>query len=548
MAPTHDVLNQPPPLEGYDCYAADRVLREAVQREGAGWAEPQLATLGRIAGDAATLRLGAEAEANPPRLETHDRYGNRIDEVSYHPAYHALLGLAVEHETHALPWRDPKPGAHVARAALMTLLYQVEQGIFCPISMTYGAIPSLRKLPDVAQEWEPRILSSQYDRRLVPAPGKTGVLVGMAMTEKQGGSDVRANTTRARPLAARGPGNEYELTGHKWFCSAPMCDAFLMLAQAEGGLSCFFVPRFRPDGTRNALALMRLKPKLGNRANASSELELLGAWGRLIADEGRGVATILEMAHHTRLDCVIGSAALMRQAVAQATHHCAHRMAFGKRLADQPLMQSVLADLAIESEAATITMARLARSFDERERGERERVFGRVATALAKYWICKRAPGHVGEALECLGGNGYVEESGMPRLYREAPLNSIWEGSGNVICLDVLRALDREPAALFVLLEEINAAKGADARLDDFVRALREDMGALADPGPSARRLAERLALALMGSLVVRYADPAVADAFCAARLSPERALAYGAFPGRVDAARILLRHTPVVP
>jgi putative acyl-CoA dehydrogenase len=369
----------------------------------------------------------------------------------------------------------------------------------------------------------------------------------MAMTEKQGGSDVRANTTRARPLAAPGPGGEYELTGHKWFCSAPMSDAFLMLAQAAGGLSCFFVPRFRPDGTRNAIWLQRLKDKLGNRANASSEIELDGAWARMIGEEGRGVPTIIEMAHHCRLDCVVDSAALMRAAVAQATHHAAHRTAFGRPLIEQPLMRNVLTDLAVESEAATILAIRLARAFDERSASESERIFARVATAVGKYWICKRVSAHVGEAMECLGGNGYVEESGLPRLYREAPLNSIWEGSGNVICLDVLRAVQREKGAMEVLLEEVDRARGAEARLDAFAGGLRDELAATTDAEASARRLVERLALALAASLVLQHGDPAVADAFCAGRLAADRSLVYGGLPAGIDFSRILARHRPQV-
>jgi putative acyl-CoA dehydrogenase len=422
---------------------------------------------------------------------------------------------------------------------------QVEAGHGCPISMTYSAVPALRVQPELAAEWEPRFTSTTYDPRMMPAPGKAGALCGMAMTEKQGGSDVRANTTRARAVAGRGPGAEYELTGHKWFCSAPMCDAFLVLAQAEKGLSCFLLPRWRPDGTRNAFHLQRLKDKLGNRSNASSEVEFAGAWARMVGEEGRGVATIIEMVNHTRLDCVIGSAAGMRQAVAQATHHAAHRAAFGKRLADQPLMRNVLADLCVESEGATAAMMRLARAYDEGTADESQRRFARIATAVIKYWVCKRAPALVAEALECLGGNGYVEESMMPRLYREAPLNSIWEGSGNVICLDVLRAMAHGPEVVDALFEEIARARGADRRLDGFVAVLREDLSHFEDVEVRARRLVERLAVALQASLLVRHGDAAVADAFCASRLAADRGLAFGTLPPGVDFARIVERARP---
>jgi putative acyl-CoA dehydrogenase len=420
-------------------------------------------------------------------------------------------------------------------------LAQAEAGVGCPLSMTYSAVPALRLQPALAAVWEPRITSPVYDPRLVPAEGKTGALCGMAMTEKQGGSDVRANTTVARPA-----GKRYEITGHKWFCSAPMCDAFLLLAQAPGGLSCFLLPRFTPDGERNRFHIQRLKDKLGNRSNASSEIELRAAQAFLIGEEGRGVPAILEMVMHTRLDCVIGSAASIRQGTVQAVHHARHRSAFGKRLIDQPLMRNVLADLAIESEAATAAMMRLARSFDQAAAGDEEAaLFKRLATAVLKYWTCKRAPVHAAEALECLGGNGYVEEWPLARLYREAPLNSIWEGSGNVQCLDVLRALQKTPEALGVLDAEIGAAQGGDCRLDAYAAALRNDLGRRHDTAESegqARRFVERLALALQGSLLVRHAPPAVADAFCAGRLTAEAGRAYGTLPSGVDSAAILER------
>jgi putative acyl-CoA dehydrogenase len=539
---THEVFNQAPPLENYNVFGEDRPLVEALPREGAGWAEDRALAMGEIAGRAQTIRWGAEANRYTPVLRTHDRFGNRIDEVEFHPAWHELMRIGIEHGLHALPWRDPEPGAHVARAAMFMSLAQAEAGVGCPISMTYSAIPALRAQAELAEEWESRFLSLSYDGRLVPAPDKTGALCGMAMTEKQGGSDVRANTTIARPLNGSGPGGEYEITGHKWFCSAPMCDAFLVLAQADGGLSCFLLPRFTPDGERNRFHIQRLKDKLGNRSNASSEVEFRGAWARLIGEEGRGVPTIIEMVNHTRLDCTIGSTAGMRAGVAHATHHCAHRSAFGKLLAEQPLMQNVLADLSVESEAATVSAMRLARTYDEDVPELR-----RLATPVLKYWICKRGPAHAVEALECLGGNGYVEESGMPRLYRESPLSSIWEGSGNVQCLDVLRAMGRNPQSVEAFFAEVEDAAGAEPRLDAYVASVREELGDLDEIEARARRVVERMALALQGSLLVRYGEPAVADAFCASRLAGEWSGAFGTLPAGTEFGAIVERHTPRV-
>ena len=543
---THEVLNQPPPLRDYNPFDADRALAEALQREGGGWAADRVHQLGAIAGGPA-LDWGVQANSSPPVLRTHDRYGRRIDEVEFHPAWHRLMELSVGHGLHALPWREPRPGAHVARAALFFVLSQAESGHGCPISMTYSAMPALRAQPELAHEWEPRLTSTHYDARFLPAAQKTGALCGMAMTEKQGGSDVRANTTRAQAIGAGGPGGEYAITGHKWFCSAPMCDAFLVLAQTERGLTCFLLPRWLPDGTRNRFHIQRLKDKLGNRSNASSEVEFDGAWARMVGADGRGVPTIIEMVNHTRLDCVIGAASGMRHAVAQATHHAAHRVAFGKRLVEQPLMQNVLADLCIESEAATAAMMRLARAYDDGPRHPAERLFARLATAVIKYWTCKRWPAHAGEALECLGGNGYVEESLMPRIYREAPLNSIWEGSGNVICLDVLRAMARGPEVTEAFFAELDAAHGGDRRLDAFVADLR---GALRDFDTievRARRVVERMALALQASLLVRGGDTAVADAFCGSRLTGDHGLAFGTLPAGTDCARIIERARPAV-
>src|SRR3954451_5991633 len=541
--PTREVFNQPPPLEGYNLYRENRPLVEATHREGAGWAEERLIAMGEEAGGE-PLEWGRLANENPPVLKTHDRYGNRIDEVEFHPAWHWLMDLSVRHATHALPWTEQRPGAHAARAAIMLTGSALESGHGCPISMTYAAIPALRKQPDVAAEWEPRLTSLSYDKRLIPSELKSGAICGMAMTERQGGSDVRANTTIAREAAD----GTCRLTGHKWFCSAPMADVFLMLAQTESGLSCFLLPRFTPDGERNAFHINRLKDKLGNRSNASSEIELADAWAQMVGEEGRGVRTIIEMVNHTRLDCVIGSTGLVREAVAQAAHHCAYRSAFGKLLIDQPLMQNVLADLSVESEAATLTAMRLARAYDESQAGdEQATLFKRVATAVSKYWICKSATWNVGEALECLGGNGYGEESKMPRLYREAPLNSIWEGSGNVNSLDVLRAMVKSPGSIDAFMRELDATAGTEPRLDAYVRELKDELGDLADIEFRARRVVERMALALQGSIVVRHADPAVADAFCATRLAGDRGRALGTLPPGVDCPRIVERHRPQV-
>jgi putative acyl-CoA dehydrogenase len=422
-----------------------------------------------------------------------------------------------------------------------------EAGVGCPLSMTYSVIPALRKQPELAAEWEPRFTSLSYDGELRPAPDKPGALCGMGMTEKQGGSDVRANSTVALPVNGGGPGAEYSITGHKWFMSAPMCDAFLVLAQAEGGLSCFLLPRFTPDGERNRIHIQRLKEKLGNRSNASSEVEFRGAWARLVGEEGRGVPTIIEMVNHTRLDCSLGAAGEMRYGTAHAIHHTTQRSAFGKLLIDQPLMRNVLADLAIESEAATIGALRLARSYDESIAGDEQATqLKRIANAVLKYWTCKRAPMHAAEALECFGGNGYVEESGMPRLYREAPLNSIWEGSGNVQCLDVLRGMARSPQALEAYFAEVDEAKGADQRLDDAAAELREELTDLEAIESRARRVVEWMALVLQGSLLVRFGDDAVADAFCASRLGGDAGRAFGTLPPSTDFGRIIERHAPV--
>jgi putative acyl-CoA dehydrogenase len=536
-----DVLNQPPPLINYNLFDADAPLREALEREGGAWAHDMVHELGRLAGTEEAIDWGFQANSNPPKLHTHDRFGHRIDEVEFHPAWHRLMEIAIGHGLHALPWREPRAGAHAARAAGFYVWSQVEGGHGCPVSMTYAAVPALRQQPDVAAEWEPLMTTLDYDPGLRPHDTKRGVLFGMAMTEKQGGSDVRANTTRAIPNGTNG---EHRLTGHKWFCSAPMCDAFLVLAQAPGGLSCFLLPRVLPDGSRNAFHIQRLKDKLGNRSNASSEIELDGATAWLVGEEGKGVRTIIEMVNHTRLDCIIGSASLMRQAVAQATHHTAHRSAFGRLLSEQPLMINVLADLAIESEATTILMMRLAGALD-RSADTAESHFRRLALAVSKYWTCKRAIGVVAEALECHGGNGYVEESILPRLYREAPLNSIWEGSGNVNALDVLRAMDREPESVTAFIAEVEEARGSDPCLDRATAELKKDLSNGARVEAGARRLVERMAVVLEGSLLVRYGDGAVADAFCASRLGGDWGHSFGTLPQGLHLASIVQRHRP---
>ncbi len=546
---THTVFNQSVPLEDLNTFEQDRPLVEALRREGAGWAEERAIAFGALCGSHQVIRWGFEANEMRPVLHTHDRYGNRVDEVSFDHSWHELMRIGVANGLHSLPWREPGPGAHVARAALFMQLAQAEGGVGCPLSMTYSAVPALRHQPEVAEEWVGRLLSLGYDERFLPAAEKRGALCGMAMTEKQGGSDVRANTTSAAALNGGGPGAEYEITGHKWFCSAPMCDAFLVLAQTDSGISCFLMPRWTPDGELNRFQIQRLKDKLGNHSNASSEVEFRGAWARMVGEEGRGVPTIIEMVNHTRLDCAIGSTAGMRAGVAQATHHAAHRSAFGKLLIDQPLMQNVLADLCVESEAATVSVMRLARSYDEAAGGDGGAAdFRRLANAVLKYWICKRAPAHAVESLECLGGSGYVEESGMPRLYRESPLSSIWEGSGNVQCLDVMRAMVKSPAAVDAFFGEVAEGAAMEPRLQAFSEQLRVELGTDAQTlEPRARRLVERMALALQASLLVRYGDEAVADAFCASRLGGDWGQAFGTLPARVDFARIIERHRPLV-
>ncbi|HZC26828.1 MAG TPA: acyl-CoA dehydrogenase family protein [Actinopolymorphaceae bacterium] len=541
---THAVTNQVPPL-AYDALGSDAALGEALQR----WAQPaldgpagvRLADIGALAASPQARAWAFDAHRHPPRLLTHDRYGHRIDEVEFHPAWHQLLSRAVDWGLHATPWESDEPAAHLTRAAGFYLWSQAEAGHGCPVSMTYAAVPALRADPALAAEWVPRLTATAYDPGLRPGQDKRGCLAGMAMTEKQGGSDVRANTTRAVPVGSTG---EYVLTGHKWFCSAPMNDVFLVLAQAPSGLTCFVVPRVLPDGSRNVFRLVRLKDKLGNRSNASAEVEFESTWAHRLGEEGRGVATIISMVAATRLDCVLGSAALMRRAVTEATWHARHRSAFGKLLVDQPAMTNVLADMAVEQEAATILALRLAAAVDRSATDEREQALLRIALPAAKYLVCKRAPSLVVEALECLGGNGYVEDSGLPMLFRESPLNSIWEGSGSVQALDVLRAL-REPANLDAWLGEMAPARGTDPRLDHAVEGLLTALADLDEPEIAARQLAERLASVLQGALLVRYAPAAVADAFCASRLGHEGGRTFGTLPRGVSVRAVVDRASP---
>jgi putative acyl-CoA dehydrogenase len=546
MRPTHEVTNQPPPRIGHDAYADDVVLREAVDREGAAWATPELHEVGRLVGDEAWLERGRWANEHPPQLVTHDRYGHRVDEVRYHPAYHELLGAGIAHGLAGRPWAEPRRGAHVARAAKYVLWPQVDSGTLCPMTMTYAVVPSLRHQPDLARRWEPLVTGDTYDPTAAPVERKRAALFGMSMTEKQGGSDVRANTTRAVPVDEGGPGGAYRLTGHKWFTSAPMNDAFLVLAKVGevDAPSCFLVPRWLPDGERNVFVLQRLKDKLGDRSNASAEVEFVDTVGWLVGEEHRGVRVIMEMVAATRLDCVSGATGWLRHGTTQAAWHVAHRHAFGRRLAEQPLMRNVIADLALEAEAAITLAMRLARTFDATD-DPHEQALRRLLTPVAKYWICKRAPAHAAEALECLGGNGYVEESGMPRLFRQSPLNGIWEGSGNVQCLDVMRAMQRSPESVEAVLAELEVTAGADARLDRAVDAVREDLGAADEL--AARRTVERLALSLQASLLLRSAPTGVAETFCAGRLGGDRGLAFGTLPTGVDTDGLLARALPAL-
>ena len=532
--------NQPPILENYNLFTSDAALQTAVEANGGAWNNKHAAAFGEILGNAETLELGNSANKNPPILKTHDRFGNRLDAVEFHPAYHELMRIGIENGTHSLSWTSEENGAYTARSALAFLKQQVDEGTSCPLTMTFAVVPSLQIEPEIAAEWLPKVLSNQYDERFVPAAEKRGATFGMAMTEPQGGSDVRANITFARKIKNGG----YEITGRKWFCSAPMGDAFLVLAQTEKGISCFLLPRFRLDGAKNAFYIQRLKDKLGNKSNASAEVEFHQSYAQIIGEEGRGVANIMEMVRHTRLDCAVGSAATLRRAVAESLHHCAHRAAFGKLLIDQPLMRNVLADLAVESEAATHFAFRLARGFDELKRSSEAKIFTRIATAIGKFWICKRAVFAVGEAMECLGGNGYVEESVLPRLYRDVPVNSIWEGSGSVQCLDVLRAMHKEPESVEVLLNEIKSASGANTNFDCFVRSVEKEVLDANHLEFRARRVVEKLALALQAAVLLRNAPAFVGDAFCNSRLSDNYS-SFGTLPTGVDAEKIINRAMP---
>lgn len=542
LVATHDVTNQPPELADYNAYDEDRVLVEALHREGAGWAEEKIRRLGALVGSGRMRALARLANRYSPELRTHDRFGRRIDLVEFHPAYHELMRLAFGAEVHSLAWTARRPGGHVARAALSFLWNQGENGTGCPTGMAFAAPPALRLRADLTADWEGKVLSAEYDPRPIPIVQKTGATIGETLTEKQAGSDLRETTTRAAPVGGAGAGGAYVLSGHKWFCSAPMSDAFFTLARTESGLSCFFVPRTLPDGSRNRFFIQRLKDKCGNRSNASAEIEYNRTWALLVGEEGRGVRAVLEMSHLTRLDFALGSAGIMRQALTQALHHAVYRRAFQRRLADLPLMRNVLADLAIESEAATVLTMRLARAFDEAEHSETERLLGRVGPPVAKYWICKRTPTVVAEAMECIGGNGYVEESVLPRLYREAPLNGIWEGTGNMVCLDVLRVMQRQPNVVPALMAELCRSRGGDRRLDAFIDRLGQELADSADLELRARRVSQMIALALQGALLVQQAPAAVADAFCASRLAGEWAGVLGALPSGLACDEIIKR------
>jgi putative acyl-CoA dehydrogenase len=541
---THEVMNQATPLVGHNAFTGDRLLTEIAEREGVAWARSLLTEAGRTVASARVAALARDANRHLPELKTHDRFGNRIDEIEFHPAWHTLMSLAVGHGTHALSWTTKEPRGHVARGLLSYLWNQGESGICCPLGMTYSAVPALRHQPELAALWEPFILSRRYDPSPAPMHKKTGGTVGMTLTEKQGGSDLRAAQTTARPAASRrGPGEAYQIDGHKWFFSVPQSDVFVTLAQTDRGPSCFLLPGWLPDGTRNRLLIQRLKDKCGNKSNASSEIEYRGALGWLVGEEGQGIKVALAMTHLTRLDFAIGSAGLMRRAVSEAIHHTTARRAFQKALIDQPLMRNVIADLALEVEAATLLAFRLARAVDDAEAGDpRAGLLVRIATPVAKYWNCKRVVGVVHEALECHGGNGFVEDGPMARLYREAPLNGIWEGSGNVIALDVLRAAAKTPDSVTVFLDEVRAGRGGDKRLDRAVDRLEAELRRPEEYETRARRIVEKMATALQASLIIRHSPDAAADAFCATRLDDDACAAYGSLPAGLDQRAIVER------
>jgi putative acyl-CoA dehydrogenase len=529
--PTHEVSNQVPELHGYNLFSTDLALQEGVRNGQAEWHVESLMRYGAELGTKEILQLGDLANRHPPELATYDRSGNRIDVVEFHPSWHALLALLRREALHAMPWSAPQPGAHVARAAAYFMHAQIEAGSLCPTTMTFASIPVLQKETALYGDLEAKLLSTEHDPRDLPIEQKRSIMIGMGMTEKQGGSDVRTNSTIARPLdgeSRQGRGGTYALTGHKWFFSAPMCDAHLVLARTEAGLSCFFVPRWRPDGSKNPILIQRLKDKLGNRSNSSSEVEFQDAYGIMIGEEGRGIPTIIEMANYTRLDCVIGSAGLMRHALVQAIHHAHHRTAFGKHLAEQPLMRNVLSDLALESEAATRLMLRLAHAFESPD-APLERAWRRIVTPAAKFWICKRTLEFAGECMEVWGGNGYVETGPMARMYREAPVNSIWEGSGNVMCLDVLRATEREPQGLGLLIQQMQEAASMHAGLRSLVASLQNDLATSPEQREIlARRFTQKLVLALQADLMLRQAPADIAEAFIASRVDAECGRVYG--------------------
>ena len=531
---THEVTNQPPPLAGYDAWTGDRVLVAAARRAQAGWIEREAAAMGALVGSERMQTLADQANRNGPVLRTHDRFGHRIDAVEFHPAYHELMGLAFGAGLHSLAWTAGREGAFAARAALNYLWNQGEQGISCPVTMTFAGVQVLRNAPALAAEWEPKLTANAYDARPLPISQKAGATLGMAMTEKQGGSDLRSNST-----VAQRDGGAFLLTGHKWFCSAPMCDAFLALARLEDRVTCFLVPRSLPDGTRNPFYLQRLKDKIGNRSNASSEIEFRNTRAHLVGPEGRGIATLIEMAHLTRFDIVVASAGMMRAGLTQALHHCAHRAAFGRRLEEHAAMQNVLADLALESEAATLLAFRLAEAFDRGAADANERLLARIMTPVAKYWLCKRNPVFTTEAMECLGGNGFVEDGPFGRLFRESPLNGIWEGSGNVICLDVLRSVEREPESLAALVKEIGAAAAGNAHLKAALARLQKEFGDRTNLESRARRLVELAATALQASLMLRHSDARAAEAFCASRLAGDWGRVLGTLPAGTDCAAL---------
>ena len=548
LAQTHEVFNQARALEDYNAFDNDTALREAVRRHGAGWAEDRLSAHGAKTGSAEVIEWGFLANEHKPQFFSHDRQGYRVDFVKYHEAYHRLMTLGLESGIHSAPWADPKPGAHVARAAQSYLQGQVEAGHGCPLTMTFASVPSIKLTPSLAKEWLPKILNNAYDPRNLPHTEKQALTIGMGMTEKQGGSDVRANTTRAYPIGAEGPGDAYELVGHKWFTSAPMCDGFLVLAQTDSGLSCFLVPRWRPDGSKNPIQVQRLKNKMGNVSNASSEIELRGALGWMIGEEGRGVPAIIEMVAMTRFDCMVGSTSGQRQAVAQAVNHAMGRAAFGKTLIDQPLMRNVLADLQLEVEGSLAITMRMGEALDNTTldpSNEHETLLLRLGLPAGKYWICKRTPFHAYEAMECLGGNGVTEDFIMARLYREAPINAIWEGSGNVQALDMLRALAKTPAVLDVWFAELAKTTGSDPRLDKAVTSLKQEFVDMDEAEYRARVIVDRLSLTMQASQLVAAGNSAVADAFIASRLGEHGDRNYGTLPRGLDLGAILRRANP---